>query len=177
MIQNEIIQSFSQLIQRKIVEKINKNKFFSVLADETTDISQTEQFSLCIRYTNGGDGGTPITLREDFLLFVPVYDVSGKALANVILEKVGYLGLKLEKLRGQGYDGASSMRGEFRGVQSVIRNKYPKALYTHCVAHCLNLCLSDSSKIQAIRNVLGFISEICTFFRSSPKRTKLLEDK
>ena len=85
-------------------------------------------------------------------------------MANVILERLGYLGLKLENLRGQGYDGASSMRDEFRGVQSVIRNEYPKALYTHCVAHCLNLCLSDSSKIQAIRNVLGFISEICTFF-------------
>ena len=57
MIQNEIIQSFSQLIQRKIVKEVNKNKFFSALADETTDISQAEQFSLCIRHAIGGDGG------------------------------------------------------------------------------------------------------------------------
>src|SRR5678815_3152644 len=28
MIQNEILQSFSQLIQRKIVEEVNKNNFF-----------------------------------------------------------------------------------------------------------------------------------------------------
>ena len=119
------------------MEEVNKNKFFSALADETTDIFQTEQFSLCVRYAIGGDGGdTPFTLREDFLSFVPVYDISGKELANVILERLDYLGLKLENLRGQGYDGASSMRGEFRGVQSVIRNEYPKALYTHCVAHC-----------------------------------------
>ncbi|KAL4125945.1 hypothetical protein QTP88_010182 [Uroleucon formosanum] len=44
------------------------------------------------------------------------------------------------------------MRGRFRGVQAIIKNMYPKALYTHCVSHSLNLCLSDATKSQDIRN-------------------------
>lgn len=38
---------------------------------------------------------------------------------------------------GQGYDGASNMAGQFKGVQAIIRNKYPNALYVHCLAHFL----------------------------------------
>jgi len=31
--------------------------------------------------------------------------------------------LSISMLRGQGYDGASNMRGEFNGVQKLIRDK------------------------------------------------------
>lgn len=47
-VQNEKINIFGKLIQFEIVKKISK--FFSVIACETTDISQIKQFSLCMRY-------------------------------------------------------------------------------------------------------------------------------
>ncbi|KAM7283773.1 uncharacterized protein ISCGN_000878, partial [Ixodes scapularis] len=49
-IQNEIISIIGNLIQDKIVEAVHKAEFFAVLANETSDVSQTEQFSLCARY-------------------------------------------------------------------------------------------------------------------------------
>ncbi|GBN63283.1 repressor of the inhibitor of the protein kinase, partial [Araneus ventricosus] len=48
-IQNEIINMFGHLIQSQIVRNVRKSIFYSVLADEATDISQIEQFSLCVR--------------------------------------------------------------------------------------------------------------------------------
>lgn len=45
-IQNEIVESCFEIILSKIVNKINKNCYFS---NETSDISGTEQFSLCAR--------------------------------------------------------------------------------------------------------------------------------
>uniref|UniRef100_A0A6P7FQU3 52 kDa repressor of the inhibitor of the protein kinase-like n=1 Tax=Diabrotica virgifera virgifera TaxID=50390 RepID=A0A6P7FQU3_DIAVI len=51
-----------------------------------------------------------------------------------------------------------------------------EAVYTHCSSHCLNLCLSDASKIPCVRNCLSTISEVCSFFRASAKRTKVLRD-
>jgi uncharacterized protein YoxC len=42
-------------------------------------------------------------------------------------------------LRGQGYDGASNMRGEFNGVQKLIHDENPYAFYVHCFAHQLQL--------------------------------------
>lgn len=37
-------------IQRNICTKIKKVKYFTILADETTDISRIEQFSLCVTF-------------------------------------------------------------------------------------------------------------------------------
>jgi len=154
LIQNEI-QLFGDLIKLKILERVSKTNFYTILADETTDISQIVQFSLCIRYVDE----EVFSIREDFLIFVPVYDLSGEGLTNTIKETLKKIGFDLNKMRGQGYDGAAAMRGRFRGVQAVIKDMYPKTLYAHCIPHSLNLCLSNATKSQDSRNAFGIISE------------------
>ncbi|XP_050064793.1 52 kDa repressor of the inhibitor of the protein kinase-like [Aphis gossypii] len=61
-------------------------------------------------------------------------------------------GANSEFMYGQGYDGASNMAGQFKGVQKIIRDKYPNALYVHCSAHSLNLADSSSINLKLIRN-------------------------
>ncbi|XP_050063209.1 52 kDa repressor of the inhibitor of the protein kinase-like [Aphis gossypii] len=92
-IQNEIITIFGELIQSEIVKQISKSSFFSVLADETTDINQIEQFSVCIRYLDEES----MIVQENFLAFISVQDVTGEGLANTLLETLKNLGLNLEK--------------------------------------------------------------------------------
>lgn len=55
-------------------------------------------------------------------------------------------GLRISKLRGQGYDGASNMRGEFNGIKSPILKENNKAYYVHCFAHQLQLALVAIAK-------------------------------
>lgn len=50
--------------------------------------------------------------------------------------------LSIDKLRGQGYDGAANMSGEYSVVQARILEKAPYAKYVHCAAHNLNLVLN-----------------------------------
>lgn len=69
-IQNEIIRSCGSKITNKLVKKIKDAKYFSILADETTDISTVEQFSLCVRIFNEETS----KVEELFLTFVPVRD-------------------------------------------------------------------------------------------------------
>ncbi|XP_022164133.1 uncharacterized protein LOC111029440 [Myzus persicae] len=78
---------------------------YRALRNETCDISCVEQMSLCISYIDNG------FIREDFLEFVPIYDASGKGMACTVIREMGKLGLKIENLIGQGYDGASAMSG------------------------------------------------------------------
>lgn len=80
VIQNEIIQVCNTILLRKIVNKVNKSKCFSVLADETTDISTKEQLSICVRYIDEQN-----MLHEDFLQFFEIESLTGDALANSIL--------------------------------------------------------------------------------------------
>jgi len=69
------------------------------------------------------------------------------------------------------------MRGRFTGVQKIIKDMYPKTLYTNCISHSLNLCVSHATKSQEIRNAFGTISECCSFFNSSANRTAVLKNK
>ena len=124
--------------------------------DETTDVSTIEQFSLCVRYIDDESK----SLREDFLQFVPVTDVSGKNLANVINTTLSKMGINMQYLRGQGYDGAASMSSRFRSAQAYIKEVYPQAVYIHCGAHCLNLAISNACSLIDIKNCIGTVTYI-----------------
>lgn len=171
-IQNEIISSFNSILLKKLVDKVNAAKYFSVLCDETTDISGTTQMSLCVRFVENG------TIREEFLQFIPVSDVTGAGLANTIcstMMEIG-VGLDVKNLVGQGYDGASAMSGALRGAQAIVRQRYPKALYVHCSSHCFNLALSEGCSVAEVRNCLGTIETTYNFF-NFPKRQRVLENE
>ena len=58
---------------------------------------------------------------------------------EAFLDVLDYHGLTICRLRGQGYDGASNMRGEFNGLQKLVRDEAPYAFYVHCFAHHLKL--------------------------------------
>lgn len=90
---------------------------------------------MCVRYFDKETN----SLREDFLKFVPVIDVSGKGLANVLIDTLQSIGINLDFLRGQGYDWASAMQGKFNGVQAIVKESYSLALYLHRSSHSLNL--------------------------------------
>ncbi|XP_022170921.1 zinc finger MYM-type protein 1-like [Myzus persicae] len=77
-------------------------------------------------------------------------------LVSLILESLHNFGIETKYMRGQGYDGAAAMSGEFNGVQAIIRKTHPLALYVHCSAHVLNLAVSNSCKVQEIRNLNDF---------------------
>jgi len=76
--------------------------YFSILADKTTDVSQTELLGLSVPFIKD------TKVHEEFLCFVPVSSTTGKDLASTILTQLSQLGLNLEHMRGQTYDGASA---------------------------------------------------------------------
>ena len=55
-------------------------------------------------------------------------------------------GLSISRLRGQGYDGASNMSGEFNGLKSIILKENESAFFVHCFAHQLQLALIGVAK-------------------------------
>jgi len=51
-IQDYILNTCDDFVLQQIVSRINSAKCFSILADETTDISTTDMFSLCVRHVD-----------------------------------------------------------------------------------------------------------------------------
>nr|CAI5823580.1 unnamed protein product [Callosobruchus analis] len=172
-IQNEIIEACDLIIKQRIATEVNTAKCFTVLADETVDISTIEQLSLCVRYVKESEPNI-FNICEHFLLFIPVTSTSGETLASAILQGLKQCNIDVSYLRGQGYDGASNMSGVFKGVQALIASRYNTALYVHCASHSLNLALSNASEVQAIRNCVGINEKVYAFF-NTPKRQLVLQ--
>ena len=119
-----------------------------------------------------------INVREEFLgFFECTSGVTGEALAEDILGKLEKdWQLNIQMFCGQGYDGAGAMAGKRKGVVARIMTKYPKALYTHCASHVLNLCIVEATNIVYVRNMMDVASCVARFFNNSPKRQLLLEN-
>lgn len=87
-VQNEIITIYGDILIKKLVDKVNESKCFSVMADETTDVSVSEQLTICVRYLSGT--GSNIEINEDFLKFYEISSLTGKDLASSILNGKHY---------------------------------------------------------------------------------------
>jgi hypothetical protein len=87
------------------------------------------------------------------------------------------LDLNIDDIRGQRYDNGSNMKGKERGVQKRLLDINPKAFYTPCSCHSLNLVLCDiaNSCPKAI-SFFGIVQRIYTLFSSSTKRWKIFLD-
>ncbi|CAF4636014.1 unnamed protein product [Rotaria sp. Silwood1] len=171
-IQNELLSLIQQHIISQIVSEIKTCKYYSVMIDETTDITRHQQVSLVIRYTDD-----QFNVYERFLGFERASDTTGLGLFNLLIEWLNKLGLDIKNIVGQGFDGASSMTGEYKGVASRLIQVSPTALYVHCNGHVLNLCLVDVAEaVVHIRNNFGVVKSLYNLIEASPKRHKVFED-
>jgi len=63
-----------------------------------------------------------------------------------IKDVLKWLEFPMSKCRGQCYDGATTMKGPRNGVAKQLLADEPRAVYTHCYGHSLNLAISDTVK-------------------------------
>ena len=168
-IQNELIVVCGNIIRQQILSKVKKAMYLSVMADEATDSANIEQLSVSVRFVDGGS-------CEKFLGFLKCESgVTGDAIAENLLSQLYTWQLPPSLLRGQSYDGAGAMAGHTRGAAARILAKYPKAIYVHCAAHRLNLCVMKACSIQVVNNMMQTADSVSRFFNNSPKRQLALE--
>ncbi|KAL7087011.1 hypothetical protein ACP275_13G038800 [Erythranthe tilingii] len=160
IIQKEILHIISSKVRRKIREDIGDSKF-CILVDEARDESKREQMALVLRFVDKMG-----FLQERFFDIVSVENTCSLTLKQELSNIFSHHALNVENLRGQGYDGASNMRGEWNGLQALFLKDCPYAYYVHCFAHRLQLALVAASrevilvhqffsKLDLIVNIVG----------------------
>jgi hypothetical protein len=150
--QNELITLCGKILKEEIVCEANAANAFSIIADESADISGVEQLTIIIRFLDKQS-----KIREEFLGFLPLDKLDAESVATKILSFMEDSGFNLSTFCGQGYDGCAIMAGKVGGVAKLIRDQYNIALYFHCASHRLNLVINDLNKIMVIRNTIGTI--------------------
>jgi hypothetical protein len=115
---------------------------------------------------------------DRFLAIKHVKKTTVEALKTTIFEALNEHGLYIGKLRGQGYDGAYYMRGEFNGLQKLIHDENSYAFYVHCFAHPLQLVVVSISRCcLSIEDFFESVALIVNTTTSPCKRKALLLDK
>ena len=145
---------------------------YSIIIDGTQDVSGVEQDAICIRYVDHD-----LIPHEDFVGLYDVSSTTGKNLAKVATDVLLRLNLPLSCLRGQTYDGAANMSGESKGVQALLREKQPLALYVHCGPHCVHLVTQTAcSSSPVVSDALNLVHKLGTLYHQSGKYKTIFKE-
>lgn len=195
-VQNELIECCRQEIVNSIMLEVKEAKFYSIIFDETTDVSNASQITLKIRYILNNQ------VNEKFIGFIDChkyifdkkkeqqYDdedeivnndqkfepkITGELLGDTVVNILKDYEFDLDKCIGIGTDGCSVMVSTARGAVQQIQKYAKYAIHCPCTNHALNLSISKSSTVQLIRNCIGVMKEVISFFHISAKRNYVLK--
>ncbi|XP_074557570.1 uncharacterized protein LOC141813501 [Curcuma longa] len=169
-IQKEILHILANKVRIMIRDELGDAKF-CILVDEAQDESKKEQMTLILRFVNNSG-----FLVERFFEILSVEDTTSANLKKSISDIFVQHNIQIHNMRGQGYDGASNMRGEWNGLQALFLRDCPYAYYVHCFAHRLQLTLVAAAKdVPSIWQFFSYLTSIVNFVTSSPKRLNDLQ--
>lgn len=166
-----MLEAMALGMMRKISANIQNATFFTIMADETADVSNKEQLVICIRWVDDC-----FVIHEDFIGMHPLERTTADQVVAILKNGLLRMNLNIQHARGQCYDGAATMAGEKTGVATQIKTINGKCLYTHCYGHALNLAVADAIKsVQCISDSLDTVREIGKLVKKSPQRNTKLD--
>ena len=155
-VQNEMLNVMAVHVLRDVVASIQSAPFYALMVDETTDISNKEQVVFCLRWVDKS-----LDTHEGFVGMYQVESSQATVLLNAIHEVLTRLNRCVAKLRGQCYNAAATMSGTRAGVATLVLEKEPRAVFTHCYGHSLNLaCCNTVQHCRLMRDMLDIVYEV-----------------
>ena len=140
------------------------------MVDETMDKSNHEKLTLIIRWVSDD-----FTVSDEFLGLYALSAIDAESIVDAMKDTFLRFEIPLTKLRGQCYDGCSTMAGAKAGIATKITALEPRAVFTHCYGHALNLSVSDTIKhSSAMKDCLETCFEVVKLIKFSPKREAML---
>ena len=133
-IQNEMLKTMALHVLREIAKCLHSTSFFTIMVDETTDVSNVEQVVICLRWVS-----EKFKVEKEFLGLYEVASTGAESIYTVITDVLLRLNLAISKVRNQCYNGAATMSGIKSGVATKLCAAEPRAVFTHCYGYSLNL--------------------------------------
>jgi hypothetical protein len=145
---------------------------FCPLVDESANVSDKKQMAVVLSYVDKYG-----VLKERLIGDVHVSETTALCLKSNIDKLFTKYKLSWKQVRGQGYDGASNMRGEFNGLRALIMKENSSAYYVHCFAHQLQLVIvSVAKKNDDVSDFFDMISLLLNVAGASCERKDMIRD-
>lgn len=112
---------------------------------------------------------------ERFLTFIPIEAHGAEYLANIVINFLKDNNIPINDCRGQSYDNAANMSGQYSGLQARFKkcNKY--AEYIPCSGHSLNLVGIKAAECNLnVTAFFSYVQKLFVFFSASTHRWQKL---
>ncbi len=115
-------------------------KRFSIIPDETTDVSSEKQLAVCVMYVDETDL-LPVTRFSDI---VEVDNSGANGLYQVIRAIFQEKFIPLPNIIGYSSDTCNVMFGENLSVSTLLKKDFPHVTAVKCSCHLIHLCASHA---------------------------------
>lgn len=167
----DFIEAIGIWIDEIQIKNLLAAPFFSLMADECTDVATIEELSIFCRWV---DNGSPV---EHFMEILPLKKADAESIYTVLIDWLNKKNIQCRKLVGMGFDGAATFAGKKTGVQARLKKNSPHAIFVHCHCHKLQLAsVQAANKTDGIKHVYTMLTSLWKFFHYSPKRCESLKD-
>lgn len=149
---------------KEIVEILKANKY-SIMVDESTDVSTTKLLAIVVRVVNKEKG----TVDDRFLQLLDVEDSSAEGLFQLLSNFFEANGIPFANMIGFAADNASVMMGSMGDLKAKLLNEVPHLFVIGCICHSLHLC-SSAACLKLPKSVEELCRDIHSYINHSPKR-------
>ena len=115
-------------------------------------------------------------IKECFFHVVHVRDIIALILKNEICVVLSRTNVHIENIRDQGYNWASNVHGEWKGLQALLLRDCQYAYYVHCMNYRLQLALITASReVKVVHQFFNHLINIINIVVSSSKHNDELQ--
>lgn len=138
---------------------------YSLIVDESTDVSTVKYICLCIKYYNENQS----RIVTDFLGLLEINRADADTLYEVVRKFIDEIKLPLSNMTGIGTDGGSNLCGKNHSLYTLLKKDVPSLQLIKCICHALNLAASKASE-EFPASFEFLCREIYNWFAVSAKR-------
>lgn len=138
----------SEHFMKELKNDIGNNPF-SLLIDESTDLSTIKFLGFTIKYYSEKTRDIVST----FLYLKQLKDCDAASIVDAIKETLKLFQLNIKNLKGLGTDNASVMVGVNNGVYKRLKEEVPNLVLIRCICHSIQLAVSAASDDALPRNL------------------------
>jgi hypothetical protein len=170
-----IVRHIASSMKKEIAECIITNQCkFSIMIDESTSVSNVQSIIVFIRLILDD------SVCTYFFGLVPLAKASAASIFETLISFFNDSGLSdailSQQLVGFCSDGAISMIGQYSGVATLLKARYPIVQSFHCMAHRLELAVKNAvDTVNVTCHFRCFVDELYKVYSMSPKNQAELE--
>lgn len=160
----------SVAIKEELSRELKENNF-SILVDESTDISNIRLLCIVVRYISNNQ------LKTQLLDLIPIKADEGtaKGLYGLFKNCCKSFSINIGNVVGYCSDNASVMMGNKESFKMYLLNENPNIAVNGCTCHSAHLIAAGATQ-ELPSNIEALLQNISNYFSRSPKRQSVLQE-